>query len=71
MTEPQTITIQPQIEVQELRQLVAFLTNRNLILAQALEDALKALKTAEETIAQRDAEIAKMDAARAPTTTET
>lgn len=67
MTEPQTITIQPQIEVQELRQLVAFLTNRNLILAQALEDALKALKTAEETIAQRDAEIAKMDAARAPT----
>ena len=50
---------------------IAALTNRNMILAQLLDDAMGLVTTHEETIKQRDAEIAKMDAARAPTTTET
>jgi len=71
MAEPQSLVIKPHVEIGELRAQIAALTNRNMILAQLLDDAMGLVTTHEETIKQRDAEIAKMDAARAPTTTET
>lgn len=71
MAEQTTVSISPAVEIGELKAQQAFLINRNLILAQALNDALEGLKAAQETIAQRDAEIAKLDALREPPAADT